>query len=372
MKKTNILFIHSSSSLAGGERVSELLFKGLRQHERFGLYLLHAPENTDFSELAERYGVSTCAFEFNNLTFRDCLKTLASTFKLVAFLKKNHIDVIHTVDPVAYRATAIAASICKVKILFHHHFPYSEDALRWFFKHLKKPSCHVFCCESISKPSRTALAEYYRTIPIEIIHNSIDLNQFTFTPKPLDGTHHIGIVGNFQERKGHEDFIKIARALVGKGYNCIFDIFGKEEAGSGREKVLKDKIAEAELTENFVFHGFVDNPAEALEKLHILVCTSKKEAFPMNILEAMAKGVSIISTDVDGIPEAVLDNKTGLLNTVGDAVKAVNNIVRLVGENGLRDRLLTNARHSIEENFTLDVFVNKFITQYDKLTMSDD
>lgn len=274
---------------------------------------------------------------------------------------------IHTVDPVAYRATAIAAYICNVKILFHHHFPYSEDALRWFFKHLKKPECHVFCCESISRPSRTGLENFYNNIPIEIIHNSIDVNQFTFTPKTLNGTLHIGIVGNFQERKGHEDFIEIAKALVVKGHNCVFDIFGKEETGSGREKVLRDRISNAGLTEHFVFHGFVDNPAEALEALHFLVCTSKKEAFPMNILEAMAKGVSIVSTDVDGIPESVEDNKTGLLNAVGDVEKAVSNIVRLIDETELRDRLLVNARRSVEENFTLDVFVNKFITQYDKL-----
>lgn len=367
MKKNNILFVHSSSSLAGGERVSESLFKGLQQQERFGLYLLHAPENIEFSVLSKRYGVTPHAFEFNDLVVNNSLKTLYSTINLISFFKKNNIDVIHTVDPVAYRATAIAAYICNVKILFHHHFPYSEDALRWFFKHLKKPECHVFCCESISKPSSTGLADFYNNIPIEIIHNSIDVNQFTFTPKTLNGTLHIGIVGNFQERKGHDDFIEIAKALVVKGHNCVFDIFGKEETGSGREKVLRDRISNAGLTEHFVFHGFVDNPAEALEALHFLVCTSKKEAFPMNILEAMAKGVSIVSTDVDGIPEAVEDNKTGLLNAVGDVEKAVSNIERLIDESELRDQLLANARHSIEENFALDVFVNKFITQYDKL-----
>ncbi|WP_334031661.1 glycosyltransferase [Alteromonas sp. P256] len=367
MKKKNILFVHSSSSLAGGERVSELLFKGLKQHKRFGLYLLHAPENTEFNSLAAYYGVTPCAFEFNDLVIKNCLKTLLSTIKLVSLFKKNNIDIIHTVDPVAYRATAIAGSICNVKIIFHHHFPYSEDALRWFFKHLKKPECHVFCCESISQPSRAGLADFYSNVPIEIIHNSIDLNQFTFTPKTLDGTHHIGIVGNFQERKGHEDFIQIAKALIAKGYHCVFDVFGKEESGSGREKVLRDTISNAGLTDHFVFHGFVDNPADALESLHILVCTSKKEAFPMNILEAMAKGVSIISTDVDGIPESVVDNITGLLNAVGDVDKAVSNIVRLIDEREFRDQLLANARRSIEDNFTLDVFVNKFITQYDKL-----
>lgn len=364
MKKKNILFVHSSDNLAGGERVTELLFDGFKNDRNYSLFLLHSRENTKFSELAHYYNVVPIPTDFHEVSLNGLNKLIPGVLELCRLLKKNKINIIHVVDPIGYRYVSIPALICRVPILFHHHFPYSHAALTWFYKNLKKPQFHAFCCQSILSPN-IAFFENQNPKPLlQVVHNGIDTKKFTYTPKRIENVTNIGILGNFQKRKGHEDFIEVAATLSKLNLNFTFHIFGQEEEGSGREQALRAMIEEKGLTENFVFHGFVDKPQKALQELHILICASRKEAFPMNILEAMAKGVSVVTTNVDGIPEAVKDSYSGFINEVGDIEKTAENVTKLVFNSDLRKKMLSNARKEIEENFSKEVFVRKFEEVY--------
>lgn len=360
MKNKNILFVHSSDNLAGGERVTELLFDGFKNNKNYSLFLLHSRENTTFSELAHYYNVVPCPTDFHEVSWSRLNKIIPGVVKLCGLLKKNKINIIHVVDPVAYRYVSIAALLCRVPILFHHHFPYSHTGLMWFYKNLKKPQVHAFCCQSILSPNIAFFESQSPKPLLRVVHNGIDTNKFTYTPKRIENVTHIGILGNFQKRKGHEDFIDVAAILSKLNLKFTFHIFGQEEEGSGRAQALKIRIKNAGLTDSFVFHGFVSEPQIALQSLHILICASRKEAFPMNILEAMAKGVSVVTTNVDGIPEAVRDKYSGFINEVGDIEKTASNITELILNNNLREFMLRNARKEIEEKFSSTVFVSKF------------
>lgn len=369
MKKKNILFAHSSNGLAGGERVTELLFAGLQDREDYSLFLLHSLENFEFSSLAKKYGVRNIPIKYTALKVKNLFNLLFGLSKLCLILKKYKINIIHVVDPVAYRFLALAASISGVSIIFHHHYPYSTQAINWFFKGLKKPKAHVFCCKAISASSLQLSQPKNEKSKFIVVHNGIDLEKFTFTPRKINRVCDIGIVGNFQKRKGHENFISIASTLLRMGYKCRFHVYGKEEPGSGREKILKDLVSKENITKHVNFHGFVDSPQSALASLHILICASEQEAFPMNILEAMAKGVSVVSTDVDGIPEAIENKINGMLNRVGDIDSMVADIVELIENNEIRMQMLTNARLSVENQFSKTVFLKQFETVYENMTV---
>ena len=74
MKKKNILFAHSSNGLAGGERVTELLFAGLQDREDYSLFLLHSLENFEFSSLAKKYGVRNIPIKYTALKVKNLFK----------------------------------------------------------------------------------------------------------------------------------------------------------------------------------------------------------------------------------------------------------------------------------------------------------
>lgn len=77
------------------------------------------------------------------------------------------------------------------------------------------------------------------------------------------------------------------------------------------------------------------------------------EGTPLSILEASSAGLPVVSTFHAGIPDVILDQKTGLLCQEHDVEAMATNMKRLLSEPGLAQELGTNARKHIAENFTL-------------------
>jgi glycosyltransferase involved in cell wall biosynthesis len=105
--------------------------------------------------------------------------------------------------------------------------------------------------------------------------------------------------------------------------------------------------------------GERDDVADLLAAADVVCLSSFTEAFPMILLEAMALGLPVISTDVGGVREAVVDGETGLLVAPGDAGALANALRTLAADSALRERLGANAlaRH---ERFTLDAMVDGY------------
>ena len=79
-----------------------------------------------------------------------------------------------------------------------------------------------------------------------------------------------------------------------------------------------------------------------------------RDGLPTVLIEAMALGLPVISTDVVGIPELVRDNDTGLCVAEGDPMALADAMVRLLGDAELRQRLSSNARALIEAEFEIN------------------
>lgn len=75
----------------------------------------------------------------------------------------------------------------------------------------------------------------------------------------------------------------------------------------------------------------------------VALCTSRVESFPRVILEAMAFGLPVISTDVFGIKEQVSHGVNALLYTPGDVAKLAEHLASLAGSDDLRHKLASNA-----------------------------
>lgn len=161
----------------------------------------------------------------------------------------------------------------------------------------------------------------------------------------------VSIICRQDPRKGINTFLKAVTILKGRGVNCNGLI-----AGSGifmnRNKYLAKKLGVSDYV-NFL--GFIDSVEEVLDNTDIYVLPSVEEGSgSISLLEAMKKGVAIITTKCDGIPEDFINGETGILITPGDASQLADAIETLVKDHHLRNKLAQSVKADYNNRFSFE------------------
>ncbi|MBO1255950.1 glycosyltransferase [Alteromonas sp. 5E99-2] len=366
----NIAFVHSVAKIGGAERVSQMLMEGL--DKKVFQPSLVCPESGDFEQWALERNIPFMVMPIQQPGLSNLIATLKQVGQWVKWLRRNNISVIHTADPYCTRAVVIAAKLAKVKVLSHYHFPFQFNHLQWLFKGLPKPDVCAFCSEDLQNEVGTHIAKINPNIALQCIHNGVDITRFSPIDKAPSDTIHIGIVANLQERKGHDDFIDMAAILANSGeitkkHSLHFHIIGGDILEAPREPLLKEKVQQLGLADITTFHGQIPDVLAQLNQLDILVCASHQEAFPIAILEAMAMKKAIVSTNVNGIPEAIIDGESGLLVNPHQPSELADKVSLLIKDEKQRQSLAENARNRVVQHFNLTVFVKRFSDLYQSI-----
>lgn len=364
MKK--ILFLHSSVNFSGGEKVTLMIASSMLAKKNFRPIIGCSKTNTSFIKEARKLNIDVLCIEVINTSKTNFISNMLSTINMVTSLLKHRINLIHVVDPVAYRFTAVASAFVRTPMVFHYHYPYKKEGLEWFFKRLPKPKVMLFCCDAIQRKMEISLRKVAPQSQFVRIHNGIDMNAFTFSINQENDVTDVAILGNLQERKGHIDFLQMASVVKDKG-NFRFHIIGDDVQGEHRKKILQEKCQALDISDVVIFHGFVDQVQNLLSKMDILICASYEEAFPLNILEAMAMGIPVVSTDVDGIPEAVKHSTTGYLIKPGDIHGMANFTLQLTKDRVKYEEIANQSFAMVKEQFSTEQFGVKFDKFYQSL-----
>lgn len=86
----------------------------------------------------------------------------------------------------------------------------------------------------------------------------------------------------------------------------------------------------------------------------VVAKSGDRDGIPVALMEAMALGVPVVSTNVSGIPELIRNGENGLLVPAGDAEALAQALGRILREPALRERLAMHARTTIEAEFNLE------------------
>jgi N-acetylgalactosamine-N,N'-diacetylbacillosaminyl-diphospho-undecaprenol 4-alpha-N-acetylgalactosaminyltransferase len=175
---------------------------------------------------------------------------------------------------------------------------------------------------------RTDLIENFKIkTPVKVIYNPIDLN---FIKTHIDeepdfifekNCFHFINVGGFRKEKNH--LLLIQAFFILKNLPCKLLI-----VGSGvMEDELKQKVSDLGLSDKIIFFGFDKNPFKYVSRSNCFVLSSDVEGFPNVLIEALACGKPVISTDCSSGPRELLAPATDLHH------RAINNYE--VGEYGI-------------------------------------
>jgi colanic acid/amylovoran biosynthesis glycosyltransferase len=179
----------------------------------------------------------------------------------------------------------------------------------------------------------------------EVIFDAVDVDDFTpegreyaaaavGTPdRPL----RILSVGRLHWKKGYEFGLEAVRLLVDQGVQCEYRIVGDGEHREPVVYTIEDLgLRDVVRLEGARPKGYV---RQALLWADVLLHNAVSEGFCVSALEAQATGLPVVATDADGLPENVLDGRTGLIVRRRDASAAMQALLRLARDPALRRRL---------------------------------
>lgn len=146
--------------------------------------------------------------------------------------------------------------------------------------------------------------------------------------------------GRLHEKKGYGVLVEAIAQLSRKGVDCSCRI-----AGEGPEReALQSQIARAKLENRIALPGWTDSVADFLAPDDIFVLPSFQEDFPLAVLDAMASGMPIVASAIDGPKDFLVEGETALLVPPGEPAALAQAIARLIGDDTLRATLGRAAR----------------------------
>lgn len=179
----------------------------------------------------------------------------------------------------------------------------------------------------------------------------------------------VGMIANFDPRKGHHDFVAAA-ALVRQHFpNAHFAMVGDLRLNGdmdyfARIQGLVNKEGQAAAIH---FLGFRRDVRDILASLGVVVQPSLTEAGPLVPLEAMAMERPVVATDVGGNSEEVIDGETGILVPAGDAKAIADAVVRLLSDAPRSHRMGKAGRERVLHLYTEEVCAQKIQQLYQSM-----
>jgi glycosyltransferase involved in cell wall biosynthesis len=104
-----------------------------------------------------------------------------------------------------------------------------------------------------------------------------------------------------------------------------------------------------------------------LAAMDIFVLPSLWEGLPNAVLEAMAAGVPIVATNVDGVPEIVNDNSTGILCAPGDSQALFSAVQQLIIKSDLGIRIGNAGQRRVSEHFRFEDMLQSYAAAYNRI-----
>ncbi len=161
---------------------------------------------------------------------------------------------------------------------------------------------------------------------------------------------HVGIVAALRPEKNHELFVRMAALVAARVPEARFLVIGD---GPERSRLERLAISLA-LSDRIRFLGARDDTPVLYRALDVAVLCSRSviETFPVTLVEALASGVPVASTEVGSISDIVAPGETGFLVPPGDAAALAAAVERILSDPELRARLSRAAREHAERRFT--------------------
>jgi glycosyltransferase involved in cell wall biosynthesis len=246
----------------------------------------------------------------------------------------------------------------RVEEFYRSHWWPARRAVRWS---LRAARSIVVLCPRMGVATQRVVA----SARVEIVPNGVDLEDTVAEAHAAQRASALPIVlflSQLSEEKGFLTALRVAATMRQRGVAIRFEFAGGWRS-PGDELQAQRWVADNGLDSFLRIHGPVsDEQKTRLLKaadIFLFPTSLRHEGQPLVILEAMAAGLPVITTDIGCISDTVIENVTGFVLHPKDVDGMADKLTRLVGNDELRNRLGAAGRARYLAEFTEDSFIQR-------------
>lgn len=298
----------------------------------------------------------------------DALADAAALRELVELMREVRPDIVHTHSSKAGILGRQAAWLAGVRDVVHtvhgwSFHPGLSSVMRALYVTLERAAAaqtrilHCVCHADVEKglAAGVGVEGQYR-----VVHGGIDPAPYASLPPKSSGPPTVVTLSCLKRQKGLEDWHAVAARVREKIPDARFVIAGEGELRGE----LEERRRALGLERAVEMPGWVRDVPALLGSADVFLLTSHWEGFPLAVLEAMAAGVPVVATAVDGTPEAVEEGVTGYLVGRGEVETMAERVESLLRDEGLRRAMGTRGRERVIARFTIKQFVEGVVAVY--------
>lgn len=239
------------------------------------------------------------------------LSYFPSIFSLKKAIQKEQPDILHAHYASSYGFIASWVSfqptIVSVWGSDIYEFP-RKNALQRYIVERSLQKADLVCSTSHAMAEET---KRYTAKKIEVTPFGVDTELFHPSEKKMSASLRIGIAKGLKDLYGYPELLQGFADFIKEGKEAELYIMGDGEERSKYEKM----VSQLEISNQVHFLGHVTNQevANRLQELDVFILPSHQDSFGVAALEAQAAGIPVAVHRVGGLPEVVLDQKTGLI-----------------------------------------------------------
>lgn len=345
---------------------------------------LPEPDESDSLHIPRSYGVEPVLIE--EMRRLPNLKSDRAAYKkLKQIIQEFQPDIVHTHAAKAGALGRKAAKSCGVPVIvhtyhghvFHSYFgKYKTKLYKLIERRLAKKSDGIIAISPLQKEELVKQHHICEAEKVKVIQLGFDLGQFqeqlsekratTRTTYQLeDETVAVAIVGRLAPIKNHGLFLEAVEEVLKAGILARFFIVGD---GMEYEKIASTVSRLNETYGNCIeMTSWIKDIAQFNAGMDIICLTSDNEGTPVSLIEAQACNIPVISTDVGGVKDIVLEGETGFVVPKKDVKAFSEKLAYLIKDKKNREIMSQNGWKFVEQQFHYKTLVRNMENYYKEL-----
>lgn len=364
------------SLLHGGTQIWMLEACNLYLEKEKNITVL-CPKNSWISKKCNIKGINLVTYDYDKITNQD--EVSKNIWKDAL---KNCDIALCTVNPPrdGFHCVEFASNCIKEESLKTVLVPKTGTIMPHYKKEYYLPDKRVNSqIIAISQATKNNLMEHYN-IPkekITLLYQGTEIERYKHTEEkrkvsleryPIQNSNPIlAVVGSLEIEKGHKYIIDAVKNLSKKLFKNIHLMI----VGDGKEQPLIEGMVKINnLEKNISFYPFTKEIEFVYERIDFLVLPSiKKEGLPNVLQESMATGKPCVATDISGVKEVVINEKTGFLIKPGNVEELESAIMNLAMDKINQERLGQNGFDLVNKNFNKKIQFEKYYNFFKSLIL---